>query len=111
MRDSEVDVTAEDVRMVIYIHENYCNKLLWPVLSQKTSANNIEGILALEPAVYDQVQDQHLTKLRINDQEFPAANSTAVDYSIPSSLEMRCWLLSADDVLQRPLNDFIVAQL
>ncbi|KAM6927228.1 inter-alpha-trypsin inhibitor heavy chain H3-like [Xenentodon cancila] len=110
-RDNEIHVTAGDVRMVIHVHEKDGNKLLWPVLRQKTSAKNAEGILALEPAVYDQVQDQHLTKLRINDQEIPAANSTAVDYSIPSPLEMRCWLLSADAVLQRPLNDFIVAQL
>ncbi|XP_061583170.1 inter-alpha-trypsin inhibitor heavy chain H3-like isoform X2 [Cololabis saira] len=111
MRDSEIDVAAEDVRLVIYIREEKGKKFLWPVLRQKTSADNTEGILALKPAVYDEVQDQHSTKLRINGQEISAANSTAVDYSIASPLEMRCWLVSADVILQRSLNDFLVSQL
>ncbi|XP_061583174.1 inter-alpha-trypsin inhibitor heavy chain H3-like [Cololabis saira] len=110
-RDNEIEVAAEDVRMVIYVHDKDGNKFLWPVLRQKTSANNTEGILALKPAVYEEVQDQHSTKLKISDQEISATNSTAVDYSIASPLEMRCWLVPADVILQRPLNDFLVPHL
>uniref|UniRef100_A0A8C6P9T3 Inter-alpha-trypsin inhibitor heavy chain 3b, tandem duplicate 1 n=1 Tax=Nothobranchius furzeri TaxID=105023 RepID=A0A8C6P9T3_NOTFU len=44
-RDKEVDVTAGDVRLVILVHEKNGNKFLWPVLRQKPSASNAEGIL------------------------------------------------------------------
>ncbi|XP_061584260.1 uncharacterized protein LOC133449145, partial [Cololabis saira] len=105
-RDTEIDISAEDVRMIIHIHEKDGKKLLWPVLTQRTSANNTEGVLALNPAVYDEVHDQHSTKLRIDGHEISATNSTAVDYSIASPLEMRCWLVSADVILPSPLIEF-----
>lgn len=44
-KDEEIDVAAEDMRVVILVHENQGKKFLWPVLRQKPSADNTEGIL------------------------------------------------------------------
>ncbi|XP_041836769.1 uncharacterized protein LOC121636970 [Melanotaenia boesemani] len=65
---NKIDIAVGDVRIVILVHGNN-NKFLWPVLRQRPSANSTEGILALKPAVYQEVQQVPGTKLRINDQE------------------------------------------
>ncbi|XP_041836770.1 inter-alpha-trypsin inhibitor heavy chain H3-like [Melanotaenia boesemani] len=109
-RGNEIDIAVGDVRIVILVHGNY-NKFLWPVLRQRPSADSTEGILALKPAVYQEVQQVPGTKLRINDQEIHVTSSSAVDYSTSSSAQIHCWLISADFVLQRPVNDFVVAKL
>ncbi|XP_033482341.1 inter-alpha-trypsin inhibitor heavy chain H3-like isoform X3 [Epinephelus lanceolatus] len=110
-RDKEIDVTAGDTRIVILIHVKDGTKFLWPVLRQQPSDNNTEGILALKPAVYEEVQQTPSTKLKIKDQETDVTRSNAVDYSIVSHPTLDCWLMSAESALQRRLDDFTVAQL
>ncbi|KAK5602475.1 hypothetical protein CRENBAI_010956 [Crenichthys baileyi] len=110
-RDKEIDVAVEDVRLVILVHEKDGDKFLWPALRLKPSANNTEGLLALKPAGYQEVQQQSDTKLKIKDREFSVSSSTADDYSIPHPVPIRCWLISADFALERTLNDYFVAQL
>ncbi|XP_022602555.1 inter-alpha-trypsin inhibitor heavy chain H3-like isoform X3 [Seriola dumerili] len=110
-RNKEVDVAAGDIRIVILVHEKDGEKFLWPVLRQKPSDNNIEGILVLKPAVYEEVQQTPLSKLKIKDQEIDVTRSSTVDYSIVSPTTLDCWLMSAESALQRALDDFIVAQL
>ncbi|XP_051804395.1 inter-alpha-trypsin inhibitor heavy chain H3-like isoform X3 [Acanthochromis polyacanthus] len=110
-RDKEIDVAAADARLVILVHQKNGKELLWPVLRQKPSATNMEGILALLPAVYEEVQQASLTKLKIKDQEISATSATAVDYGVVFPLTMNCWLMSAESALQRRLDDFFVAQL
>ncbi|XP_032370751.1 inter-alpha-trypsin inhibitor heavy chain H3 isoform X3 [Etheostoma spectabile] len=110
-RDKEIDVAVGDIRMVIYIHEKDGVEFLWPVLRQQPLDNNVTGILALKPAVYEEVQQTPSTKLKIKDQEIDVTRANAVDYSIVSSLTLDCWLMSAESVLQRRLDDFIVTQL
>ncbi|XP_051804634.1 inter-alpha-trypsin inhibitor heavy chain H3-like [Acanthochromis polyacanthus] len=110
-RDKEIDVAAADARLVILVHQKNGKELLWPVLRQKPSATNMEGILALSPAVYEAVQQASLTKLKIKDQEISATSATAVDYGVVFPLTMNCWLMSAESALQRRLDDFFVAQL
>ncbi|XP_051804397.1 inter-alpha-trypsin inhibitor heavy chain H3-like isoform X2 [Acanthochromis polyacanthus] len=110
-RDKEIDVAAADARLVILVHQKNGKELLWPVLRQKPSATNMEGILALSPAVYEEVQQASLTKLKIKDQEISATSATAVNYGIVFPLTMNCWLMSAESALQRRLDDFFVAQL
>ncbi|XP_070759209.1 inter-alpha-trypsin inhibitor heavy chain H3-like [Enoplosus armatus] len=109
-RDKEVDVAAGDTRMVIVIHEQGDKEFIWPVLRQQPSDNNVTGMLALKPAVYE-VQQTHSTKLKIKDQEIDVTRANAVDYSIVSSPTLDCWLMSAESALQRRLDDFIVTQL
>ncbi|XP_042363555.1 inter-alpha-trypsin inhibitor heavy chain H3-like [Plectropomus leopardus] len=110
-RQKEIDIAAGDTRMVILIHVNDGKSFLWPVLRQKPSDNNIEGILALKPAVYEEVQQSPSTKLKIKDQETDVTRSNAVDYSIGSHPTLDCWLTSAESALQRRLDDFTVTQL
>ncbi|XP_037626122.1 inter-alpha-trypsin inhibitor heavy chain H3-like isoform X7 [Sebastes umbrosus] len=110
-RDKEVDVAAGDTRMVFLIHEKEGVKFLWPVLRQQPSDNNATGILAVKPAVYEEVQQTPSTKLKIEDQEVDVTRANAVDYSIVSNLTLDCWLMSAESALQRRLEDFIVTQL
>uniref|UniRef100_A0A8D0A185 Inter-alpha-trypsin inhibitor heavy chain H3-like n=1 Tax=Sander lucioperca TaxID=283035 RepID=A0A8D0A185_SANLU len=110
-RDKEIDVGAGDTRMVIYIHEKDGVEFLWPVLRQQPLDNNITGIIALKPAVYEEVQQTPSTKLKIKDQEIDVTRANAVDYSIVSPPTLDCWLMSAESVLQRRLDDFIVTQL
>ncbi|MEQ2311185.1 hypothetical protein AMECASPLE_017078 [Ameca splendens] len=110
-RDKEIDVAVEDVRLVILVHEKDGDKFLWPALRLKPSASNIEGLLALKPADYQEVQQQSDTKLKIKDREISVSSSTADDYSNPHPVPIRCWLISADFALERTLNDYFVAQL
>ncbi|XP_034725424.1 inter-alpha-trypsin inhibitor heavy chain H3-like [Etheostoma cragini] len=109
--DKEIDVAVGDTRMVIYIHEKDGVEFLWPVLRQRPLDNNVTGILALKPAVYEEVQQTPSTKLQIKDREIDVVRANAVDYSFVSSLTLDCWLMSAESVLQRRLDDFIVTQL
>ncbi|XP_018536979.1 inter-alpha-trypsin inhibitor heavy chain H3 isoform X8 [Lates calcarifer] len=110
-RNKEVDVAAGDVRIIILTHEKDGKEFLWPVLRQQPSANNAEGILALKPPVYEEVQQTPLTKLKIKDQEVDVTRSSAADYSVVSPPTLDCWLMSADSALQTRLDDFIVTQL
>ncbi|XP_039653815.1 inter-alpha-trypsin inhibitor heavy chain H3-like isoform X2 [Perca fluviatilis] len=110
-RNKEIDVAAGDTRMVIYIHEKDGVEFLWPVLRQQPLDNNVTGIIALKPAVYEEVQQTPSTKLKIKDQEIDVTRSNAFDYSIVSPPTLDCWLMSAESVLQRRLDDFIVTQL
>ncbi|XP_034388104.1 inter-alpha-trypsin inhibitor heavy chain H3-like [Cyclopterus lumpus] len=107
-RDKEIDVAAGDTRMVILIHEKDGNEFLWPILRQKPLDNNVSGILAMKPAVYEEVQQNPSTRLKIKDLEIDVARASAVDYSIVSSPTHDCWLMSAESALQRRLDDFII---
>ncbi|KAM4740161.1 inter-alpha-trypsin inhibitor heavy chain H3-like [Anableps anableps] len=109
-RDKEIDITVEDIRVIILFHEKDGTKFLWPVLRQRPIANNTEGFLDLKPADYEEVQHSYTT-LRINGREINVASSTVMDYSFIQPLPIGCWLTSADYALQRPLNDIFVAKL
>ncbi|XP_075967270.1 inter-alpha-trypsin inhibitor heavy chain H3-like [Anarhichas minor] len=110
-RDKEIDVAAGDTRMIIVIHEQNGEEFLWPVLRQRPLDNNVSGILALKPAVYEEVQQSPSTRLKIKDQEIDVTRASAVDYSIVSPPTHHCWLMSAEYALQSQLDDFIIRQL
>ncbi|XP_059185251.1 inter-alpha-trypsin inhibitor heavy chain H3-like isoform X1 [Centropristis striata] len=101
-RDKEIDVAVGDTRVVILIHVKDGEKFLWPVLRQQPLEGNVTGILALKPAVYEELQQTPSIQL---------CRANAVDYSIVSPPTLDCWLMSAESVLQRRLDDFIVTQL
>ncbi|XP_029287208.1 inter-alpha-trypsin inhibitor heavy chain H3-like [Cottoperca gobio] len=109
-RDQEIVVSSGDTRIVILIHVKDGEEFLWPVLRQQPS-DNTEGILALKPAVYEEVQQTPSTKLKIKDLEIDVTRANAVDYSIVSPSTIDCWLMSAEFALQRSLDDFIATQL
>lgn len=93
VRNNEIDVATGDMRMVIIVHENKGPKFLWPALRQHPSDNNAEGLLgewkavcvcvfaalvfnvayslfpAVEAAVYEEVQQAPVRKLKIKNQE------------------------------------------
>ncbi|XP_054472032.1 inter-alpha-trypsin inhibitor heavy chain H3 isoform X2 [Anoplopoma fimbria] len=110
-RDKEIDVATGDTRMVINIHEKGGKEFLWPVLRQQPLDNNVTGILALKPAVYEEVQQSPSTRLKSKDQEIDVTRASVVDYSIVYPLEHDCWLMSAESALQGRLDDFIVTHL
>ncbi|XP_006783399.1 inter-alpha-trypsin inhibitor heavy chain H3-like [Neolamprologus brichardi] len=111
VRNKEIDIGAGDMRLVILVHEENGQKFLWPVLRQHPSANNTQGLLVLEPVVYEEGHQVPVTKLTIKNQEIDVTSDSIVDYSFVSPLTMTCWLMSAESALQRPLTDFYVAQL
>ncbi|XP_068172095.1 inter-alpha-trypsin inhibitor heavy chain H3-like isoform X2 [Antennarius striatus] len=110
-RDKEIDITVGDTRLVILIHDEGGEKLLWPVLKQQPSDTNVTGVLALQPAVYEEVQQTPSAKLKINNQEIDVTRSNAVDYTVVPTVLLSCWLMPAESALQRSLNDFIVTEL
>ncbi|KAM9859341.1 inter-alpha-trypsin inhibitor heavy chain H3-like [Aulostomus maculatus] len=110
-RDKEIDIAVGDTRMVLLVHRKGGEEFLWPVLRQKPSDNDAEGILAQKPAVYEEVQQIPSTKLKIRDQEIPVIRSSAVDYSIGVAPTLDCWFMYAESALQRPPDDFIVTNL
>ncbi|XP_008284537.1 inter-alpha-trypsin inhibitor heavy chain H3-like [Stegastes partitus] len=110
-RDKEIDVAAGDVRLILLIHNKNGDEFLWPVIRQKPNATDTEGLLALTPAAYKEVQQVSLTKLKIKEQEIDATSAAAVDYGIVFPITMNCWLMSAESALQRRPDDFFVAQL
>ncbi|XP_039908049.1 inter-alpha-trypsin inhibitor heavy chain H3-like [Simochromis diagramma] len=111
VRDTEIHIASDDILLVISQHEKNGQRLLWPVLRQQPSTNDIEGLLAVKPAVYEVVQQVPVTKLKIKNQEIDVTSDSATDYSIDPPVTKNCWLMSADSALQRPLADFSVAQL
>ncbi|XP_047440206.1 inter-alpha-trypsin inhibitor heavy chain H3-like [Mugil cephalus] len=110
-RDKETDVTAGDMRMVILLHQKDGEEFLWPVIRQRPSANDAKGILALEPAVYVEIQQGSDTKLMFKGQEFDVKRTTAADYSITVPQTLDCWLMSSQSVLQGTTDEFLVQQL
>ncbi|XP_027134696.1 inter-alpha-trypsin inhibitor heavy chain H3 isoform X2 [Larimichthys crocea] len=110
-RDKEIDVSVGDLRMAILIQVIAAEEFHWPVLRQKPSDTNITGILALEPVVYEEVQQTPSRKLKINNQEIDVTRSIVFDHSIISLPALDCWLMSAESALQGSLDDFIVTQL
>nr|XP_054586984.1 inter-alpha-trypsin inhibitor heavy chain H3 [Nothobranchius furzeri] len=107
-RDKEVDVTAGDVRLVILVHEKNGNKFLWPVLRQKPSASNAEGILVLKPTNYREV---HQGSLIIKGNQIIATRSAADDYSVSPPVALTCWLISFENALQKPLQELLSEQI
>nr|XP_040060994.1 inter-alpha-trypsin inhibitor heavy chain H3-like isoform X2 [Gasterosteus aculeatus aculeatus] len=107
-REKEIDVAVGDTRMVILIHKENGKDFLWPILRQRPLDDNVSGILALKPAVYEDVQQSPSTRLKIKGQDYDATRASAVDYSINPSPTEDCWLMSAESALQRSLEDFIV---
>ncbi|CAJ1050723.1 inter-alpha-trypsin inhibitor heavy chain H3-like [Xyrichtys novacula] len=110
-RSKQIDIIGEDTRIIILIHDKNNHLFLWPVLAQKPADTNIKGILALEPAVYEEVQKTPTTKLRIHNKDTNAFSFRTEDYSFPSAPTVDCWIVPAESALQRPINEFMVAQL
>ncbi|XP_019736232.1 inter alpha-trypsin inhibitor, heavy chain 4-like isoform X2 [Hippocampus comes] len=104
-QDMEVDITVGDIRLIILLHENSGEKFLWPVLRQRSSDVDAEGILAQKAAVYEEVH-QHMTKLKIKDQEIIVSRSSAADYSFSPAVIMSCWLVPAESALRSQLSHF-----
>uniref|UniRef100_A0A3Q0QY05 Inter-alpha-trypsin inhibitor heavy chain 3 n=1 Tax=Amphilophus citrinellus TaxID=61819 RepID=A0A3Q0QY05_AMPCI len=97
IRNKEIDIAAGDMRLVILVHEKNGEKFLWPVLRQHPSTNNTEGLLDVSFIFF------FLCVCVCSD--------STVDYTVASPPTMNCWLMSAESALQRPLDDFYVAQL
>ncbi|XP_065810900.1 inter-alpha-trypsin inhibitor heavy chain H3-like isoform X2 [Labrus bergylta] len=110
-RAKEIDVVSGDTRIVFLIHEKEGNFYLWPVIRQQPMDTNVTGILALKPAVYEEVQQTPSTILKIQNTEVIATRSTTADYSITSAPTLDCWSVPSEFALQRPINEFIVTQI
>ncbi|XP_077429931.1 inter-alpha-trypsin inhibitor heavy chain H3 isoform X2 [Vanacampus margaritifer] len=105
-RDKEVDIAVGGTRLIILRHGITGEEFLWPVLRQWSSDNNARGILALKPAIYEEVHQPLYTNLKIKDQEIRVSRSVAADYSFSPAVILPCWLIFAESALQAPLTDF-----
>uniref|UniRef100_A0A672FZ96 Inter-alpha-trypsin inhibitor heavy chain 3 n=1 Tax=Salarias fasciatus TaxID=181472 RepID=A0A672FZ96_SALFA len=103
-RSKEIDIAAGDARIVIIVHEKAGREFLWPVMRQKPSTTNIEGLLG-------EVLVCSCSCSNINVLFFFCCSAVGVHYSVTPPETLICWLSPADSALQRPLNDFFVAQL
>ncbi|CAN9511769.1 unnamed protein product [Ophioblennius macclurei] len=111
IRAKEIDIAAGDTRIIIIVHEQAGRKFLWPVLRQKPSVTNIEGILALKPAEYEDGAEIPPQTKKINGQEINVTSADALYYGVTPPETMTCWLTAADSALQRPFSDFLVDRL
>nr|XP_020443095.1 uncharacterized protein LOC109952390 [Monopterus albus] len=98
-RGNEINVTAEGTHLIILVHEKNSKQFLWPLLREQPSDNNAEGILAVKPAVYEEIQHPSSTKLKIKDQEIDVSRSSAADYTSLPPLVENCWLMSPGSAL------------
>ncbi|XP_041638868.1 inter-alpha-trypsin inhibitor heavy chain H3-like isoform X3 [Cheilinus undulatus] len=111
-RPKEIDFVSGDTRIVLLIHEKSGLRFLWPVIRQQSTDGNLTGILALNPAAYEVMQQiPPYTNLKIQNNEMQAVRSTVADYSIPSAPMLDCWLVTSEFALQRSMGEFIVAQI
>ncbi|KAM3621502.1 uncharacterized protein V6R79_012063 [Siganus canaliculatus] len=108
-RDNVIDITAEDARIIILIHKAAGETFLWPALRQRPSDSSLSGLLALKPAIYDEVQITPSLKLQINNQEVEASSSNAEDHSIPVRPSVNCRLVPAESALPGGLAAFTVS--
>ncbi|XP_078803051.1 inter-alpha-trypsin inhibitor heavy chain H3-like isoform X4 [Oryzias latipes] len=109
--EKEIDIEAEDIRLIIYIHQKDREHLLWPALRQIPSESNMDGLLALKSVVYEISQQSPLIKVKINESEVEVTSATTTDYGLGSPRFMECFHASADHILPRPLSNFLVKQL
>uniref|UniRef100_A0A3P9JRH3 Uncharacterized protein n=1 Tax=Oryzias latipes TaxID=8090 RepID=A0A3P9JRH3_ORYLA len=109
--EKEIDIEAEDIRLIIYIHQKDGEHLLWPALRQIPSESNMDGLLVLKSVAYEISQLTPLIKVKINESEVEVTSATTTDYSLGSPRFMECFHASADHILPKPLSDFLVKQL
>ncbi|XP_027858279.1 inter-alpha-trypsin inhibitor heavy chain H3-like isoform X4 [Xiphophorus couchianus] len=111
-RGQETDVTAEDLHIVILVHQRDGNKFLWPVLKKRPTASNIDGILvfiASTPANFTVAPQPYLTLLKIPGiPDSVVFSSFATDYSVTSPVTVQCWLTMNPFVLGKPLYFYVV---
>ncbi|XP_023180288.1 inter-alpha-trypsin inhibitor heavy chain H3-like isoform X2 [Xiphophorus maculatus] len=111
-RGQETDVTAEDLHIVILVHQRDGNKFLWPVLKKRPTASNIDGILvfiASTPANFTVAPQPYLTLLKIPGiPDSVVFSSFATDYSVTSPVTVQCWFTMNPFVLGKPLYFYVV---
>uniref|UniRef100_A0A3P8XXR4 Inter-alpha-trypsin inhibitor heavy chain H3-like n=1 Tax=Esox lucius TaxID=8010 RepID=A0A3P8XXR4_ESOLU len=110
LRDKEMDVTMGSTRVIIMLYERDGKVFLWPVLRQRPTGDNISGIMARPPVVYEEVQGTTI-KLKIQDKEVDVSRASTVDLSVRSAPTVTCWLTPLQSALQGELADFTVSQL
>ncbi|XP_036414974.1 inter-alpha-trypsin inhibitor heavy chain H3-like [Colossoma macropomum] len=108
LRKNEVDVTMGTVRVVVLHHEKNGEKFLWPAVRQQPSGVTLQGILAKNNLQYEELPG---SLIKINEKEMKASWSTAVDYRLPSSPSVGCWLVPFQFALQGELPDFTVSDV
>ncbi|XP_034143447.1 inter-alpha-trypsin inhibitor heavy chain H3-like isoform X2 [Esox lucius] len=110
LRDKEMDITTGSTRVIIMLYERDGNVFLWPVLRERPKGDNITGIMARPPVVYEEVQGTTI-KLKIQDKEVDVSRASTVDLSVRSAPTVTCWLTPLQSALQGELADFTVSQL
>uniref|UniRef100_A0A3P9NRQ9 Inter-alpha-trypsin inhibitor heavy chain H3-like n=1 Tax=Poecilia reticulata TaxID=8081 RepID=A0A3P9NRQ9_POERE len=86
-RGQETDVLAEDLHIVILLHQRDGNKFLWPVLKKRPSGSDIDGILG--------------------EYGYPSVVS-ATDYSLTPPVTVPCWFTTNPLILGKPLYFYVV---
>ncbi|KAL0978028.1 hypothetical protein UPYG_G00164980 [Umbra pygmaea] len=110
LQDKDMDITIGSTWVNIMLYEKNGIKFLWPILRQRPTGDNITGIMARPPVVYEEVQGSTM-KLKIQDQEVDVSKDSAVDLSVRSAPTVPCWLIPLQTALQGELADFTVTQL
>ncbi|XP_062401347.1 inter-alpha-trypsin inhibitor heavy chain H3-like isoform X2 [Sardina pilchardus] len=108
IRDSEADITVENIRVVILLHLQDGKRFLWPAVRKRPSEHEVPGIMGKLPVAYEEVKP---SKLRIQGVEVDASSDSAGDYNIKAVPRVKCQLVDLKSALQGELSDFTVHQL
>ncbi|XP_014854911.1 PREDICTED: inter-alpha-trypsin inhibitor heavy chain H3-like isoform X1 [Poecilia mexicana] len=108
-RGQETDVLAEDLHIVVLVHQRDGNKFLWPVLKKRPSGSDTDGILVSTPANYTVESQPSQTLLKIPGRfDSPVFSSFATDYSVASPVTVQCWFTMNLLILGKPLPFYVV---
>ncbi|XP_057681954.1 inter-alpha-trypsin inhibitor heavy chain H3-like isoform X3 [Corythoichthys intestinalis] len=108
-RNGEVDITIGEMHLIILHHRISGDQYLWPVVKQKPSHDNAEGILAQKPAVYEEEHQPSFTRLKFNNQEVNVVSKIYVlDNSLSPPMPIPCWPVSTQTALHAPLGNFVI---
>uniref|UniRef100_A0A3B3TUX5 VWFA domain-containing protein n=1 Tax=Poecilia latipinna TaxID=48699 RepID=A0A3B3TUX5_9TELE len=114
-RGQETDVLAEDLHIVVLVHQRDGNKFLWPVLKKRPSGSDTDGILG----EYSSVQVSFFFSVFLNlfiratirlclNSCFFFFSSFATDYSVASPVTVQCWFTMNLLILGKPLPFYVV---
>ncbi|XP_016411917.1 inter-alpha-trypsin inhibitor heavy chain H4-like [Sinocyclocheilus rhinocerous] len=111
LRSTEIDVTMENIHVVILLHKEKRDMFLWPAVQQQPKDVSLTGILGKTDASYEEIQGSQTPTLKINDQEVSASWEDVTDYRLSSKPVIKCWLVSFYAAMQRDISDFTVTKL
>uniref|UniRef100_A0A673HP75 Uncharacterized protein n=1 Tax=Sinocyclocheilus rhinocerous TaxID=307959 RepID=A0A673HP75_9TELE len=107
LRSTEIDVTMENIHVVILLHKEKRDMFLWPAVQQQPKDVSLTGILGKSAPLI-----KHLsTHQQFGNQIVHFDLEDVTDYRLSSKPVIKCWLVSFYAAMQRDISDFTVTKL